>query len=105
MARFTRIPLAAAQGSADTRKRPASGQPRRSVKTGAFAEAYPHLSRWVEGCGWIEVGDDGSRPSLIRVLDEGGMVWEGSSHYASVDEALHEAEAAVAQWMREQYGE
>src|SRR3954471_16074130 len=111
MARFTRIPLAAAQRSAgtqtgaDTPKRPAFRQPRRGVKTAAFAEAYPHLSRWVEGSGWIEVGDDGSRPSMIRVMDEGGMIWEGASHHASADQALCEAEAAVAQHMREQYGE
>jgi len=75
------------------------------VKTAAFAAAYPYLSRWVESCGWIEVGDDGMRPSLIRVLDEGGMIWESASHYASIDEALRDAEAAVAQFMREQYGE
>jgi hypothetical protein len=75
------------------------------VKTAAFAQAYPHLSQWVQDSGWIEVGDDGMRPSLIRVLDEGGMIWESGSHYASVDEALGHAEAAVSRHMREQYGE
>lgn len=105
MARFTRIPRAAAQSVTDARKRPGSRQPRRGVKTAAFAEAYPHLSRWVEGSGWIEVGDDGMRPSMIRVLDEGGMIWESASHYANVDEALRDAEAAVARHMRERYGE
>jgi hypothetical protein len=33
------------------------------------------------------------------------MIWESAVHYASVDEALREAEAAVARWMREQLGE
>jgi hypothetical protein len=73
--------------------------------TTAFEGTYPYLSRWVRGYGWIEVGQDHYSRSLIRVLDEGGMIWESAARYASVDEALREAEAAVAQWMREQLGE
>jgi hypothetical protein len=71
----------------------------------AFEGAYPHLSRWVTGYGWLEIGQAPYCPSWIRVLDEGGMIWESASHYASLDAALREAEEAVAQWMREQCGE
>ena len=70
-----------------------------------FERTYPYLSRWVHGHGWMEVGPDHYSRSLIRVLDEGGMVWESATRYASVDEALREAEEAVAEWMREELGE
>jgi hypothetical protein len=73
--------------------------------TTAFDGTYPYLSRWVQGYGWIEVGQDHYSRSLVRVLDEGGMIWESATRYASIDEALREAEAAVAQWLREQLGE
>jgi hypothetical protein len=71
----------------------------------AFEGAYPHLSRWVTSYGWLEVGQAPYCPSCIRVLDEGGTIWESTPRYASVDEALREADEAVAQWMREQFGE
>jgi hypothetical protein len=70
-----------------------------------FERTYPHLSRWVQGYGWIEVGQVYYSRSLVRVLDEGGMIWESDTPYTSVDEALQAAELAVAQWMREQLGE
>jgi hypothetical protein len=43
--------------------------------------------------------------SLIRVLDEGGVVWEGGASYPSLDEALRDAELAVTRWMQDQLGE
>ena len=43
--------------------------------------------------------------SLIRVLDEGGAVWEGGASYPSLVEALRDAELAVTRWMEDQLGE
>ena len=40
-------------------------------------------------------------PSLARALDEGGMVWEGSAHYETVDEAFDALESALAEWMEQ----
>ncbi len=69
-----------------------------------FEQAYPHIARWVESYGWIEIGDDGMGRSWIRALDEGGLIWEGE-RVKTVDDALRALEAALDEWMREQLGE
>lgn len=74
-----------------------------SDEIGPFERAYPNISRWVRGDGWLEFGDDGMRESWIRVLDEGGLIWEAEQS-ATVDEALRAAEAALAPWRRENLG-
>lgn len=58
-----------------------------------FDELYPNIAWWVQGGGWIELGRDDSSGSLIRVLDIGGMLWEGEEEYETVAAALDEAEA------------
>lgn len=64
----------------------------------AFETRYPNLTGWIrDHDGWIEIGRDEMSPSLVRVLNPGGIVWESQEDYASVDEALAEAEQAVAQ--------
>ena len=69
-----------------------------------FAEAYPNLAKWIAVQGWIEVGNDGMSPSLLRVLDEGGLIFEQEGDEKSVDDALRVADAAIAKWMREEMG-
>ena len=71
----------------------------------AFEDIYPALSRWATSHGWIEVGQSVPGRSLIRVLDEGGVIWEGRTSYPSIHEALRDAELAVARWMHDQLGE
>ena len=60
----------------------------------SFEERYPNITAWVQD-GWIELGQDDYSRSFVRVLDIGGMVWEGGERY----EALAEAEAAIAAWL------
>jgi hypothetical protein len=67
----------------------------------SFEESYPNIARWEKSQGWIELGRDHYRPSLVRALDEGGMVWEGSSHYGTLDEAFGALEMALAEWMEQ----
>lgn len=43
--------------------------------------------------------------SFVRALDEGGLVWEGGTTYATLDDALRDLDAGLAGWMREQLGE
>jgi hypothetical protein len=69
-----------------------------------FAQAYPHLARWVTTQGWIELGDDGMQPSRVRVLDEGGLIWAGGDARTPIDALLREAETAVARWIDEERG-
>jgi hypothetical protein len=35
----------------------------------------------------------------IRVLDEGGLVWESDKPYTSIDRALADAEQAIDEWL------
>jgi hypothetical protein len=42
---------------------------------------------------------------FIRVLDIGGMIWEGAEEYPTLDNALQAADQAVTTWMRQQFGE
>lgn len=65
-----------------------------------FEERYPSIAAWVKE-GWIEIGRDEYSSSFVRVLDIGGMVWEGAEEYETLDEALSEAEAAISAWLRE----
>ena len=69
-----------------------------------FAQAYPQLAWWVKNQGWIEMGYDERNESFIRVLDPGGMPWEGDYRYSTIDEAFAHAEAAVARFRREVLG-
>ncbi|MEO1404636.1 MAG: MarR family winged helix-turn-helix transcriptional regulator [Cyanobacteria bacterium J06635_1] len=64
-----------------------------------FDEKCPHLSAWV-GDGSLEIGNLGYRDStsFIRVLDEGGLIWESEDCFGTLDEALSAAEAGLAEW-------
>lgn len=66
----------------------------------SFDNRYPNLAAWVRD-GWIELGRDDVNRSFVRVLDIGGLVWEGEEAYASVEAALQDAEAAAAAWFEE----
>jgi hypothetical protein len=65
-----------------------------------FDDRFPNIAAWSQD-GWIELGRDDFSRSFIRVLDIGGMVWEGAEQYDSVDAALHAADAAIAKWFEE----
>ena len=64
----------------------------------SFEEMYPNVAAWTLD-GWIELGRDEYSQSFIRVLDIGGMVWEGEERYETIDDALFEAEAAIEAWL------
>jgi hypothetical protein len=67
-----------------------------------FARAYPQLAHWIADRGWIEIGQGDYSRSLVRILDIGGLIWEGGEDAASLDAALRIAEAALTTWLREQ---
>src|SRR5690349_17566410 len=69
----------------------------RTVETDSFTEEYPNIASWIKD-GWIEIGRNGYSTSIIRVLDEGGLVWEGGTMHKSMDNILQEAENAIAHW-------
>lgn len=61
---------------------------------------YPHVARWVQEFGWIEIGQDDFSRSMVRALDIGGMIWEGRASYATLDDALKDLDQALAAWFR-----
>ena len=67
----------------------------------SFEDSYPNIARWVKSHGWIELGPDEFSSSLVRALDEGGMVWEGTANYGTLDEAFDVLETALAEWMEQ----
>jgi hypothetical protein len=69
----------------------------RMAESDSFTEKYPNIAGWIKD-GWIEIGRNGYSTSIIRVLDEGGLVWEGGTRHKSMDKILQEAEAAIAHW-------
>ncbi len=52
--------------------------------------------------GRIEISRDEYSDLLIRVLDEGGLVWESEKAYETVAEALADADAAIRRLADEQ---
>ena len=77
--------------------------PPRSKRPTGFEQMYPNISEWVNSYGWIEIGDDGQSSSLVRALDEGGLVWEDHDDDATLDEVLNALDAFLAEQMT-QYG-
>ena len=71
----------------------------RKAAPDVFAGRYPNIAGWIKD-GWIEIGRDGHSTSVIRVLDEGGLVWEGGTRHKSLDDILHEAEDAITEWVQ-----
>jgi hypothetical protein len=66
-----------------------------------FDEQYPNIAWWVQD-GRIEIGRDEYSDSFIRVIDEGGLIWESEQTYETVAEALDEVDAAIRRWADEQ---
>ena len=68
-----------------------------------FEHMYPNIARWVQSYGWIEMGADHYSRSLVRALDEGGMVWESQEDATTLDEVLQTLDVFLAQRMQEYY--
>jgi hypothetical protein len=71
-------------------------------ENGTFEQRDPHLARWVQTHGYIEIGDNNYSRSFIRAPDIGAMIWEGLEQYSTLDEALQALESALAEWKQAQ---
>ena len=59
-------------------------------------EQYPTLAAWIlSGAGWIELGQDEYSDSLVRILDISGLLWESEQDYATLADALADAQEAL----------
>lgn len=63
-----------------------------------FANRFPLLDLWANSEGSLEIGEDGN--SWVRLLDEGGLVWESQPRkkYKNLDQALSEAQLGLMEW-------
>jgi hypothetical protein len=77
--------------------------PQQSQQPPGFAHLYPNIARWVQSYGWIEMGADHDRSSLLRAWDTDGIVWESKADDATLDDTLRVLESFLAQRMREFY--
>jgi hypothetical protein len=73
-----------------------------ALVNGTFERLYPHITRWVQAYGYIEIGYDDYSRSFVRALDIGRMIWEGLEHYPMLDKALQALECALGEWRRAQ---
>lgn len=62
-----------------------------------FANRYPNIDRFVFEQGWIEIGSNEYSLLFIRALDTGGLVWEGTQFYDTLDDALADLERGLTQ--------
>ena len=62
--------------------------------------AYPNIAEWVQGCGWIEIGDQDWQGFVVRALNEGGLVYEKEGCRTLV-EAMAALEKGLEEWFRE----
>lgn len=74
---------------------------RRAAPAAAVDGSYPSLWRWVTQRGWIELGPTEGSRSFIRILDDGGLIWEGAASYPSLKAVLEALEDALARWFAE----
>lgn len=71
------------------------------MKKDVFAKSFPHVNRWIEEQGWIEIGQDEYSRSLVRTIDEGGLVWESKKQHVTVDKTLEALENFLIKWFEE----
>lgn len=74
---------------------------KQEIFTNDFGNRYPNISDWLED-GTIEIGrGEYGNDSFVKVIDEGGVVWEGKDRYATLDEAFNDTENALTIWYHE----
>ena len=66
----------------------------------SFEKQYPNISAWVHE-GQVRIGYNDYDDVFLRVTDAGGVVWESTLSYQSLDEALAAMDAAIATWCAE----
>ena len=64
-------------------------------KSNSFEQQYPHINRFVEERGWIEIGESEYIDSFVRAYDYGGTVYEGKSSYPTIEAAFQDLEKHI----------
>jgi hypothetical protein len=72
-----------------------------TLSTFSLEKFYPNTTRWIKEYGWIEIGRNDYSNSFIRVLDKGGLVWEGDGSYETMNDAMKALESGITKWLKE----
>ena len=78
----------------------AKDRPTEEATSDDIENSYPAVAPWVQGCGWIEIGDQEGLGFTVRALDLGGVVFE-DANYRSLTEAMASLEFGLAAAMKE----
>jgi len=62
--------------------------------------AYPNVAEWVQGCGWIEIGDQDWPGFVVRALNGGGLIYEHEG-CRTLAEAMAALEKGLGKWFQE----
>lgn len=65
------------------------------------SERYPHVARWCNQYGWIEVGYEWQDQLFARALHEGGLAWGSEGPYPTIDDALRALDEGIRDYLRE----
>lgn len=65
-----------------------------------FSEIFPNIHQWVDQGDTVELGWEENTDSLVRALDEGGLVWESPDNL-SLDEALQRLDNFLEKYFEE----
>jgi hypothetical protein len=61
------------------------------------AEVFPAVTKWVQGYGHVEIGDQEMLGFVVRALDYGGLVFQDDKP-DTLAEALAALEKGLAEW-------
>jgi hypothetical protein len=75
-------------------------RPSKDAPADDMDQAYPAVAQWVQGCGWIEIGDQEGLGFTVHALDRGGMVFE-DTRCRSLAEAMASLDSGLAAAMKE----
>lgn len=73
---------------------------KRSEPKANIEAVFPNVAEWVQGCGWIEIGDQGWQGFVVRALNEGGMIYEKEGCH-TLAEAMTALEKGLEKWSKE----
>ena len=65
-----------------------------------FAEKYPYIDAWVQDAK-IEIGYGEYDKVFIRAIDQGGVAFESSTKFSSMEEAFTALDKGIAKWCKD----
>ncbi len=69
-----------------------------TIEKKSLSDVYPCLNQFVEDkWGIVELGKDLNHPSLVRIRNSAGMLWESDTK--TLGASLAAAEAFLADWL------